>query len=96
MERIDYFETYVLVVQWTIAWLMLILDNLLDVKSKQDNAPVVFFHATFEEDKKSLLNDLLISSIMVPVDNAMLFISAKLFMIFQSPCVFWKYLTKNI
>jgi hypothetical protein len=42
---VDFFETYAPVVQWTTICLMLILEVLLGLKSKQGNVTVTFLHA---------------------------------------------------
>ncbi len=52
LEGIDFFETYALVVQWTTVRLMLILENLLGLKSKQADVTTAFLHATPGEDEK--------------------------------------------
>ncbi len=52
MEGIDFFETYTPVVQWTTLRLMLIVENLLGMKSKQVNVTATFIHATFGKDEK--------------------------------------------
>ncbi len=45
LEGIDFFETYAPVMQWTTVCLMLILENLLNLKSKQDGVTIAFLHA---------------------------------------------------
>ena len=45
---IDFFETYAPVVQWTTIWLMLILEILLVLKSKQGNVLCAFLHGELE------------------------------------------------
>ncbi len=52
MEGIDFFEAHAPVVQWITVCLMLILENLLGLKSKQADVTAAFLHATFEEDEK--------------------------------------------
>ncbi len=52
LEGIDFIETYAPVVQWTTVRLMLILENLLGLKSKQADVTATFFHATLGEDEK--------------------------------------------
>ncbi len=51
LEGSDFFDTCVPVVQWTTVCLMLVLENVLGLKSKQINVTAVFLHATYEEDK---------------------------------------------
>ena len=43
IEGVDYFETYAPVVMWTTIRLMLILECLLDLKSKQGDVNCAFF-----------------------------------------------------
>ena len=45
LEGIDFFETYAPVVQWTTVCLLLILEVLLDMKSKQGDITAAFLHA---------------------------------------------------
>ncbi len=49
LEGIDFFETYAPVVQWTTVCLMLILESLLGLKSKQADVTAAFFYVTLEE-----------------------------------------------
>ena len=52
IEGIDFFETYAPVVQWTAVCLMLILEVLLDLKSKQGDVTAAFLHADVEEGEE--------------------------------------------
>ena len=45
LEGVDFFETYAPVVQWTTVQMMLILEILLKLKSKQGDVPAAFLHA---------------------------------------------------
>ena len=47
----NFFETYAPVVQWTTVCLMLILDVLLGLKSKQGDATATFLHAMLGPDE---------------------------------------------
>ena len=49
VHDIDFFETYVPIVQWIMVGLILILNVLLGLKSKQCNITAVFVHADVEE-----------------------------------------------
>ena len=51
IEGIDFFETVAPVVQWTTVCLMLILEVLLNLKSKQGDVTAVFLHAKIPEGK---------------------------------------------
>jgi hypothetical protein len=49
VNRIDFFETYAPVVQWTTVHLLLILEVFLQLKSKQGDVTAAFLHADLEE-----------------------------------------------
>ncbi len=51
LEGIDFFETYAPDVQWNTACQMLILENLIGMKSKQADVTAAFLHATLGEDE---------------------------------------------
>jgi hypothetical protein len=51
LEGVDFFETYAPVVQWTTIRLMLILEVLLVLKSKQGDITCAFLHADLEPDE---------------------------------------------
>ena len=53
MELIDLFETYMPVVQWTMVRLMLIIEVLLGLKSKQGDVTAVIPHADIHENEKA-------------------------------------------
>ena len=48
LEVIYLFDTYALVFQWTTIFLMLIIEMILKLKSKQGNITAAFIHAKFE------------------------------------------------
>ena len=52
IEGADFFETYDPVVQWTTIRLMIILEALLGLKSKQGNVIAAFLHSDFEEGEE--------------------------------------------
>ena len=52
LAGVDFFETYAPVVQWTTVQLMLILEILLNLKSKQGDVTAAFLHADLGEDEK--------------------------------------------
>ena len=52
LEGIDFFDTYAPVVQWTTIRLMLILEVLLGLKSKQGDVTADFLHADLGKDDK--------------------------------------------
>ena len=52
LEGVDFFETYAPVVQWTTICLMLTLEVLLNLKSKQGNVTAAFLHADLDPEEK--------------------------------------------
>ena len=52
LEGIDFFKTYAPVVQWTTIRLMLIIEVLLRLKSKQGDVTAAFLHADLGKNKK--------------------------------------------
>jgi len=55
IEGVDYFETYAPVVQWITVRLMLILECLLGLVSKQGDVMCAFLHAHLEEEEEVFL-----------------------------------------
>jgi hypothetical protein len=53
-EGVDFFETYAPVGRWTTICLMLILEVLLGLKSKQSDVTAVFLHALLGPNKKHI------------------------------------------
>ncbi len=49
LEGIDFFETLAPVVQWTMVQLILILEILLQLKSKQEDVTATFLHSKLGE-----------------------------------------------
>ena len=90
LEGIDFFETYAPVVQWTTIRLMLILEILLQLKSKQGDVTAAFVHASLEEDERV--------HVRMPLgfrqQGKVLKLKKTLYGLRQSPRSFWKYLTK--
>ena len=52
LQGIDLFKTYAPVVQWMTVRLMLILEVLLGLKSKQGDVTAAFLHADLGKDEK--------------------------------------------
>ena len=97
LEGIDFFETYAPVVQWTTVHLMLILENLLGLKSKQADVTAAFLHATLEEDEKVYVEMPL--GFKQRGSNGkfkVLRLKKTLYGLRQSPRAFWKYLTEKL
>jgi len=57
LEGIDFFETYAPVVQWTTVRLMLILDVLLNLKSKQGDVTAAFLQAEIPDGEHVYVQD---------------------------------------
>ena len=89
LEGIDFFETYAPVVQWTTVHLLLILEVLLELQSKQGDVTAAFLHADLEEHEKVYVE--------MPTGfrqkGKVLKLKKTLYGLRQSPRMFWKYLT---
>ena len=92
-EGIDYFETYAPVVQWTTIRLMLILECLLGLKSKQGDVTCAFLHAHLEENEKVHLK---MPQGFKQYDSRgrekVLSLRRSLYGLKQAPRAFWKYM----
>ena len=92
VHGIDFFETYAPVVQWTTVRLMLILEVLLKLKSKQGDITAAFVHADVEEGE----------NIYVEMPHGfrkhgkVLKLKKTLYGLRQSPRAFWLYLTEKM
>ena len=97
LEGIDFFETYAPVVQWTTIRLMIILEVLLGLKSKQDDLTAAFLHANLGKDKKVFID--MPRGFEVKGKNGknkVLRLKKTLYGLRQSPRSFWKYMTSNM
>ena len=88
VEGRDFFETYAPVVQWTTVRLMLILEVLLDLKSKQGDVTAAFLHAHLDEDEKVYVE----MPLGFKQPGKVLSLRRTLYGLRQSPRAFWKYL----
>jgi hypothetical protein len=52
IKGVNFFETYAPVVQWTTVRLMLILEVLLGLKSKQGDVTAEFHHTELDDGKE--------------------------------------------
>eukprot|EP00804_Cyclotella_cryptica_P019245 CCRYP_006143-RA/>CCRYP_006143-RA protein AED:0.10 eAED:0.10 QI:0/-1/0/1/-1/0/1/0/179 len=92
VHGIDFFETYARVVQWTTVQLMLILEVLLKLKSKQGDITAAFVHADAEEGE----------NIYVEMPHGfrkqrkVQKLKKMLYGLRQSPRAFWLYLTEKM
>ncbi len=97
LDRIDFFETYAPVVQWTSVCLMLILENLLGVKSKQADVTVVFLHDALEEDEEVYVEmSLGFKQLGSNRKFNVLCLTNILYSLQLSLCAFWEYHTQKL
>ena len=90
LEGIDFFETYAPVVQWTTVRLLLILEVLLKLKSKQGDVTAAFLHRELEEGENVYVE----MPLGFRKHGKVLKLKKTLYGLRQSPHSFWKYLTK--
>ena len=90
LEGIDFFETYAPVVQWTTVRMMLILEILLKLKSKQGDVTAAFLHADVGKDEDIYVE----MPLGFRKKGKVLKLKKTLYGLRQSPREFWKYLTK--
>ena len=92
VHGIDFFETYAPVVQWTTIRLMLILEVLLGLKSKQGDITAAFVHADVEKGEDIYVE--------MPrgfrKQGKVLKLKKTLYGLRQSPRAFWLYLTEKM
>ena len=92
VEGVDFFETYAPVVQWTTIRLMLILEVLLGLKSKQGDVLAAFLHAKLPDDEHVYVE--------MPVGfrqpGKVLKLKKTLYGLRQSPRAFWKYMVEKM
>ncbi|KAL7461240.1 hypothetical protein ACHAXS_001672 [Conticribra weissflogii] len=91
LEGIDFFETCIPVVQWTADCLMLILENLLDLKSKQAMSQLPFIMLLLEKMRKSMFQAL---HFKWKVQGSLF--QETFYGLHPSLHIFWKYLTKKL
>ena len=92
LEGIDFFETYAPVVQWTTVRLLLILEVLLQLKSKQGDVTAAFLHAELDEKEKIYVE----MPLGFRKKGKVLKLKRTLYGLRQSPREFWKHLTKQM
>ncbi len=90
MEGVDYFETHAPVVQCTTVRLMLILEILLQLKSKQGDVVAAFVHGKLEENETVHIE----MPLTFRQKGNVLKFKKTLYGLRQSPRAFWKYLTE--
>ena len=92
LEGVDFFETYAPVVQWSTVRLMLILEILLKLKSKQGDITAAFLHADVPENENVYVE--------MPrgfdKKGKVLKLKKTLYGLRQSPRAFWQYLTEKL
>ena len=91
-QQKDDFETYAPVVQWTTIRLMLILEVLLGLKSKQGDVTAAFVHAPIPEGK-----DVFVSMPQgFGIPGKVLKLKRQLYGLKDSPRQYWKYTVKKM
>jgi hypothetical protein len=92
IENVDFFNTYSPVCQWSTVRLMLILEVLLDLKSKQADVTAAFLHASLDEDEKIYVR--------MPMGfrkkGKVLSLKRTLYGLRQSPRAFWRYMVDKM
>ena len=97
LEGIDFLETYPPVVQWTTVILMLILEVLLGIKSKQGNVTAAFLRVDLGEDKKAFVYMPRVFEVKGKNGrNKVLKLKKMIYGLRQIPRAFWKYITSNM
>ena len=97
LEGIDFFETYAPVVQWTTVRLMLILEVLLGLKSKQGDVTAAFLHADIPEGENVFVDmPRGFEQYTKSGRKKCLKLKKTLYGLRQSPRAFWKYLTEKL
>ena len=97
LEGIDFFETYAPVDQWTTVRLILILEVLLGLKSKQGNVTADFLLADSGEDEKVFVD--MPRGFEVKGKNGrnkVLKLKKTFYRLRQIPRAFWKYMTSKM
>ena len=96
LERINLFETYATIVQWTMICLMFILEVLLSLKSKQGDVTCAFLHTDLAPEETVYVNmPLGINGKSKNGKHHVLKLNKTLYGLCQSPRAFWKYITKK-
>ncbi len=91
-EGVDFFETYASVVQWTTICLMLILEVLLGLKSKQDDVTAAFLHALLGSNEHIYCE----MPLGFRIPGKVLKQKTTLYGLCQSHCAFWTYLVEKM
>ena len=91
-EGVDFFETYAPVVQWTTVRLLLILEVLLGLKSKQGNVTAAFLHASLGPNEHVYCE----MPLGFRIPGKVLKLKKTLYGLRQSPRAFWKYLVERM
>ncbi len=90
LEGINFFETYAPVVQWISVHLMLILEVLLQLKSKQGNVTAAFLHTNFDQEKEKVYVEMRLG---FHQKGKVLKLQKTLNGLCQSPRAFWQFST---
>jgi hypothetical protein len=97
LERIDFFETYAPLVQWTTLKLMFILEILLGLKSKQGDVTCAFLHGDIKPGENVHV-DMPLGFTQYSKNGIQKVLKLKktLYGLRQSPWAFWKYITEKL
>ena len=97
IEGVDFFETYCPVVQWTTVRLMLMLECMLGLVSKQGDVTCAFLHAHLPENEKVYIE---MPRGFKQYDKngkpKVLSLRRTLYGLRQSPRAFWQYLSEKL
>ncbi len=99
IQGIDFFEfeTYSLVVQWTTICLMLVLECIFGLCSKQGDMTCAFLHASLRKDEVVYIE---MPQGFKQYDKngkpKVLKLNQTLYGLHQYPCVFWLFLTEKL
>jgi hypothetical protein len=97
LEGVDFFKTYAPVVQWTTIWLMLILEVLLGLKSKQGDLTCAFLYADLAPDETVYVDmPLGFNTKSKNGKRQVLKLNKTLYGLCQSHRAFRKYITKKL
>jgi hypothetical protein len=97
IQGVDFIETYSPVVQWTTIRLMLVLECILSLCSKQGDITCAFLHASLGKDEAVYIE--MPQGVKQYDKNGkpkVLTLNRTLYGLRQSPCAFWLYLAEKL
>ncbi len=97
IEGIDYFETFAPMVQWITVRLMLILECLLGLVSKQGDVTCAYLHAHLPDNERVYVEmHLGFKQYNKQGTAKVLKLKSTLYSLKQSPRAFWKFVTEKL